>query len=143
MTRINCIPPRELTRQHLIAEYRELPRVFGLARAAFARGETPDDLRNPMNYTLGAGHVRFFYCRLGYLVKRQLAIIEEMRARGYKPLFDAPHGLVAGFPIAWCQDWEPTTEALAKNLARLSERQAQSSGSCDGQRLASRARHSG
>lgn len=60
MTRINCIPPRELSREHLIAEYRELPRIFALVRAAIARGESPDDPRNPTSYTLGAGHVRFF-----------------------------------------------------------------------------------
>ena len=81
MTRINCIPPRQLSREHLIAEYRELPRIFALVHAAIARGESPDDPRNPTSYTLGAGHVRFFYCRLGYLVKRQLAIIDEMRDR--------------------------------------------------------------
>lgn len=31
MTRINRIPVEELSRQHLVAEYRELPRVFALA----------------------------------------------------------------------------------------------------------------
>ena len=123
MTRINCIPPRELSREHLIAEYRELPRIFALVRAAIARGETPDDRRNPQSYTLGTGHVRFFYCRLGYLVKRQGAIVEEMRARGYRPAFDDPAGLIAGLPVVWCQDWEPTPEAVAINLARIAERQ--------------------
>lgn len=122
MTRINCIPPRELSREHLIAEYRELPRIFALARAAIARGERPDDPRNPTRYTLGTGHVRFFYCRLGYLLKRQLAIIEEMRTRGYRPGFDDPAALMIGLPIAWCQDWEPTPEAIAVNLARIDAR---------------------
>jgi deoxyribonuclease (pyrimidine dimer) len=122
MTRINCIPPRELSREHLVAEYRELPRIFALVRAAIARGETPEDPRNPPDYRLGKGHVRFFYCRLGYLVKRQAAIIEEMRARGYKPAFDDPASLLAGLPVAWCRDWEPTPEAIAANLERIAER---------------------
>ncbi|CUW45036.1 endonuclease V [Brucella vulpis] len=78
MTRINCIPPAELTGPHLVAEYRELPRVFALVRAAIQRGEAPQDPRNPQQYTLGAGHVRFFYARLGYLAKRQAALIAEM-----------------------------------------------------------------
>ena len=28
MTRINCIPPAELSDKHLLAEFHELPRVF-------------------------------------------------------------------------------------------------------------------
>lgn len=123
MTRINCIPPRELSGRHLVAEYRELPRIFALVRAAIARGETPGDPRNPQRYTLGAGHVRFFYCRLGYLAKRQAALVAEMRARGYRPAFDDPSGLIAGIPIEWCLDWDPPPEAIAINLARIAERQ--------------------
>jgi deoxyribonuclease (pyrimidine dimer) len=122
MTRINCIPPRELSREHLIAEYRELPRTFALVRAAIERGETADDPRNPPSYTLGAGHVRFFYCRLGYLVKRQGAIIEEMQSRGYRPAFDDVTALIAEIPMAWRQDWEPTPEAVAANRARIAAR---------------------
>jgi len=30
MTRINCAPKKELSDKHLAAEYRELPRIFGL-----------------------------------------------------------------------------------------------------------------
>ena len=122
MTRINCIPPAELSGQHLVAEYRELPRIFALVRAAIGRGETPGDRRNPPSYTLGTGHVRFFYCRLGYLMRRQVAIIAEMRARGYRPAFDDPTGLIAGIPAEWCEDWEPTPEAIAANRARIAER---------------------
>lgn len=80
MTRINCIPPAELTGPHLIAEYRELPRVFALVKAAIQRGETTTDRRNPPAYTLGTGHVRFFYMRLGYLAKRQASLVAEMQA---------------------------------------------------------------
>ena len=124
MTRINCIPPHELSGQHLVAEYRELPRIFALVRAAIGRGEMPGDRRNPANYTLGTGHVRFFYCRLGYLLRRQAALIAEMRARGYRPAFDDPGGLIAGIPVEWCEDWEPTPEAIATNRARIAERLA-------------------
>lgn len=122
MTRINCIPPAELTGQHLVAEYRELPRIFALVRAAINRGEQPDDPRNPLEYRLGAGHVRFFYSRLGYLAKRQAALVAEMQARGYRPAFTDTDRLLEGFPAAWCQDWQPTTEALAANRARIADR---------------------
>ncbi len=122
MTRINCVPPSELASQHLVAEYRELPRIFALVRAAIARGELPDDPRNPGEYRLGAGHVRFFYCRLGYLARRQAALVAEMKARGYRPTFTDTDRLLDGFPETWCRDWQPTAEALAANRARISER---------------------
>lgn len=83
MTRVNCIPVRQLARQHLVAEYRELPRVFALAQAAYLRGEDPLDF--PRTYRLGTGHVKFFYSRIGYLVRRQRQLIAEMRRRGYNP----------------------------------------------------------
>ncbi|GLQ10921.1 endonuclease [Devosia yakushimensis] len=124
MTRINCIPPSELAAQHLVAEYRELPRIFALVRAAIARGEHPDDPRNPAEYRLGAGHVRFFYRRLAFLAKRQAALVAEMRVRGYQPLFTDTDRLLDGFPEIWCGDWQPTTEAIAINRARIAERLA-------------------
>ena len=34
MTRINVVPVQELQREHLVAEYKEIVRVFALARAA-------------------------------------------------------------------------------------------------------------
>lgn len=122
MTRINCIPPEQLSRAHLVAEYRELPRIFALVRAAIARGETPTDRRNPEEYTLGRGHVRFFYPRLGYLERRQQAIIAEMIARGYNPAFRSTSHLLEGISAEWCGDWQPTPQAIALNLARIAER---------------------
>lgn len=122
MTRINCVPPAELTTPHLVAEYRELPRIFGLVRAAIARGERPDDSRNPRDYRLGPGHVRFFYPRLGFLARRQEALVAEMLRRGYSPSFTDPAGLLAGMPSEWCGDWTPSADAMALNRARIAER---------------------
>lgn len=122
MTRINCIPPSELTGPHLVAEYRELPRVFALVKAAILRGETTEDRRNPRAYTLGTGHVRFFYTRLGFLAKRQASLVAEMQARGYTPQFTATHELLIDIPPEWCSDWEPSDEAMAINRARIAER---------------------
>jgi deoxyribonuclease (pyrimidine dimer) len=68
MTRINVVAPRDLTDQHLLAEYRELPRVFTLAQAWLDRGK-PGAL--PERYALGTGHVKFFYDKTDYLAKRQ------------------------------------------------------------------------
>ena len=122
MTRINCIPPQELTGPHLVAEYRELPRIFTLARAAIERGEKPDDPRNPRSYTLGKGHVRFFYPRLGFLVKRQKALIDEMLRREYQPSYRTTEHLIENIPALWCADWQPDEAAIALNKARIAER---------------------
>ncbi|WP_323012649.1 pyrimidine dimer DNA glycosylase/endonuclease V [Castellaniella sp.] len=119
MTRINCVPVEELSGPHLIAEYRELPRVFALAEKAAHRG----NISQPPTYTLGKGHLLFFYTRLGYLAQRHAELIAEMRKRGYKPTFSGVRR--EDFPDApdafWC-DWTPTGEAMALNRARIKER---------------------
>lgn len=122
MTRINCVPPAELCRQHLVAEYRELPRVFSGAQRAIQSGYFPLSAA-PETYRLGAGHVRFFYARLEYCAHRHALLVSEMRARGYRPTIVRPdifwRGLV---PAEYWQDWEPTPEALALCRARIAER---------------------
>lgn len=112
MTRINVVHPADLTDQHLLAEYRELPRVFALAR--------PDNATPPA-YTLGAGHVRFFYPRTGYLVRRQAALIAECLARGFEITHRTPPAPVLGLD----SDWHPDAAALACNLARLRDKLAE------------------
>ena len=126
MTRINCVPVEELTREHLVAEYRELPRIFKLIRAAEARGEAPTDGRNPREYVLGTGHVRFFYDKVPWLFDRQRRLVAEMRRRGYQPQFDAsPEELLPdGCEIGRWNDWEPDERALALNRSRIADRLA-------------------
>jgi hypothetical protein len=118
MTRINCVPVQELHGKHLVAEYRELPRVYALAVAAYARGERPAD--HPAVYRLGAGHVKFFYSRLGYVTKRHRQLIAEMLRRGYNPTYS--HVLMPDVPVGWMRGWRPDAAALALNRARLKER---------------------
>lgn len=119
MTRINCVPVQELSGPHLVAEYRELPRVFALAQRAALRGT----LVQPPEYTLGKGHMLFFYTRLGYLAQRHQQLIEEMKRRGYRPSFSGMRR--EDFPdipdAYWC-DWVPTIEAMRLNRQRIEER---------------------
>lgn len=123
MTRINCVPPAELCGKHLVAEYRELPRVFALVRAALGRQEQPASVDR---YTLGKGHVRFFYARLAWLARRQAELIAEMLRRGYSPSYGAP--TLDGFPPEWCGDWEPDDEALELNRERIAARMPKARG---------------
>lgn len=122
MTRINCIPPRELTDAHLGAEYRELPRIFALVAAAVARGEKPDGRRNPKEYVLGPGHVRFFYPRLTYCAKRFAQIVIECRARGRAVNFFSLPACIDTIPAEWWGDWTPDITAQALNRSRISQR---------------------
>lgn len=122
MTRINCVPVEELCNKHLVAEYYELPRVFGLVRKALEKGVDPAAIPAPDRYTLGTGHVKFFYTRLGYCLIRQAALIEEMIARKMKPNLTEIKGLAEGIPEHLFGDWEPDGEAIKVNRERLEER---------------------
>lgn len=118
MTRINCVPVEELSDKHLGAEYRELPRVFALAQAAYHRGEKPEQY--PQEYLLGAGHVKFFYARLAFVANRCLELAEECERRGRVVNYKTPP--TVDLPIEWWGIWEPTPAALALNRQRIADR---------------------
>lgn len=111
MTRINVIDPTELTDQHLLAEYRELPRIFTLARPLRPREVVP-------SYRLGAGHVKFFYPRTGWLAARQAALIRECLSRGFDIQHKTPPAPVPGLD----GDWRPNDKDVKVNLQRLQEK---------------------
>ena len=121
MTRINVVPPSELTRQHLIAEYRELPRIFTLAAKAYERGDWLD-LQRPATYTLGRGHVRFFYDKLAWLNDRHTAIRTEMLIRSYSVNIEWDFSEFKRKMPKWWNNWVPTTEAKALNRERIAKR---------------------
>lgn len=79
MTRINIgIPVKQLTDKHLMAEHRELKRIPNVvSRGRYNLKTTPKE------FTLGKGHVSFFYDKLGYLKDRYLELYDECRARGF------------------------------------------------------------
>lgn len=114
MTRINVIRPQDLLDQHLLAEHRELPRVFTQAAAAHAAGRRPVI---PPRYTLGKGHVTFFYDKLPWLARRHAALTRECVARGFQVRTD---GLVV--PDIPTVEWEPDVADLEVNLERLREK---------------------
>lgn len=80
MTRINAgIPPAELTNKHLIAEHREIKRIPNV----IAKGRY-NLAGQPAQFTLGTGHVKFFYTRLGYLKNRYEELYSECIKRNFK-----------------------------------------------------------
>lgn len=113
MTRVNCVSPIELTNQHLLAEYRELPRI----RHAYPRNNTPVI---PLEYILGKGHLTFFYNKGLWLENRHKELIAEMKLRGFTvnlPPLDLSH-----WPKWAMRNWIPTKEAIELNRARIAER---------------------
>lgn len=74
MTRINLISTKELSDQHLLAEYRELPRVI--------KGNFNID-NAPTKYCLGKGHIKWAKLHSAYLMLRYDLICQEMKYRGF------------------------------------------------------------
>jgi deoxyribonuclease (pyrimidine dimer) len=113
VTRINVIDPDELTDQHLLAEYRELPRAVRLA----LRVRDTAAVLVPTRYTMGTGHVRFFYTRTDWLVDRHTRIVGELQRRGYSPKYVA---LIT--PVGPASGWSPDGRDREVNLERLRDR---------------------
>lgn len=116
MTRINCgIPVKELCDKHLMAEHREIKRIPNCVK----RGRY--NLENqPKLFTLGTGHVKFFYDKLGYLKKRYIEIHNECKYRNKN---------VTDFTNAWegidpklMGDYSPTDRDRAIVRERINER---------------------
>ena len=79
MTRINVgIPPAELSREHLLAEHREIKRIpNAVSRGRFNLNGQPKE------FTLGPGHVKFFYNKLLYLLNRYKEIYATCKEKKY------------------------------------------------------------
>lgn len=121
MTRINVVPVEELHRLHLIAEAKEITRVFGLARKA--QFDVIKGKRNiPKEYTLGTGHVLFFYPRLKFIADRYESLVAEMQRRGYKPNPIPRDELLKGIDNRLYNDYAPTQQAIEINKQRINDR---------------------
>jgi deoxyribonuclease (pyrimidine dimer) len=122
MTRINVVPVQELSRQHLIAEYREITRLPGNLYDWINRKSKPPSFAEiPAEYKLGTGHVKFFYNKFKYLEKRFGALIEEMLCRGYNPNF-TDSSIFRRVDSIYYNDYSPTEQAIEINRQRIKER---------------------
>lgn len=79
MTRINLgVKPSELCNKHLLAEHRELKRIPNIIKSG---RYSLDNI--PKHFTLGTGHVRFFYDKLLFLKNRYISLYNECIKRGF------------------------------------------------------------
>ena len=116
MTRINAgMPPKQLSRQHLIAEHREIVRIPNNIKSGKA---VIKDI--PEKFTLGKGHVKFFYDKLKYLHKRYEELYKECVERGYNMTWFGESFL--NLPENLYNDYLPTEEATALIKQRIIER---------------------
>ena len=83
MTRVNLVEPEQLSNSHLMAEYREMPRVFRRAILNSYKGRMPNECPIAETYTLNKGHEYFFVDKCDWLYKRWHAIRKELLKRDY------------------------------------------------------------
>ena len=116
MTRINLIPTKELSDQHLLSEYRELPRVI------------KQDLNvsdAPRNYTLGKGHMKWGRLHIQFLLDRYFELCNEMKYRGFKVNY--PHQQLLLYvqenvSIQLLNQYQPTKEDIEVSRNRIIEK---------------------
>lgn len=119
MTRINsAINPKNLTDSMLIAELRELPRIFTAVQKRISQNKKFNDI--PKKFTLGIGHVKFFYNKCGFLSKRHEELRKEYSNRFEKEyLFDIEKSKV---PLTLFNDYTPTDDEKILLIDRISLR---------------------
>lgn len=116
MTRINIgVEVEKLCDVHLLSEHRECVRIPNLV----SKGKY--DLKSqPAKFTLGKGHVAYFYTRLGYLLNRYKQLYKECKDRGFN---------VQDYSSAWdnvpsnlMKDYTPTFEDKCIVQMRINDR---------------------
>jgi len=125
MTRINLVPPSELTDQHLFAEFREIKHVpHALSRSLNSRGLDGVLAMVPPEFTLNKGHVSFFYNKGLYLLTRFYDIRRELERRDfnfdYLAMFDEEHTFASNPALE--KTYTPTPAALVLIRKRISEK---------------------
>lgn len=122
MTRVNVVPVQELTREHLVAEYKEIMRLPKNIEKSLNRKSKPfskDEI--PQEYTMGQGHVKFFYNKMEWVKQRFEQLVQEMNRRGYTTNF-TDSSMFDRCPKTWFNNYQPDEKAMSVNRARIEER---------------------
>ena len=121
MTRVNLISPICLYDQHLIAEYREIPRIPNAVRKLLETKGSFDILKSlPESYVLGTGHVKFFYDKLQYIKNRHDSLKVEGKRRGFN--LDLITINLDGIPELFKKDFVSKTKDVILNLKRIEDK---------------------
>lgn len=118
MTRINLIEPEELMDQHLLAEHRELPRIFWIVRKKIFENK---EIKAWKQYKMWPWHVIFFYDKLLFLQKRLEKIILECKKRNFNISFTEDIKL-DDIPDLYKKDFLPTEKDIKISRDRINEK---------------------
>ena len=123
MTRINTIPPRQLSDELVVNELGELPRVFLFIIESLENGR---DIDVPVHYRLGEGHVKFFYNKASYLYRRYMQLRHEYYKR-FSKAYSTSHlkevnkrvQRIIALNSRLFNNWEPDFDALEACRERI------------------------
>lgn len=116
MTRISVgVRAIELCDAHLIKERVELVRIPNAVRTGKA---VIKDI--PKQFTLGTGHVKFFYDKMGYLHQRYTELTNECIARGFN-ITDFSDSFEGISPSLW-KNYNETAQDRTIVVQRVNER---------------------
>ena len=122
MTRINLINPKELTDQHLIAEYREITMIPAALKRTINSKSGLILRKIPTKFTLNKGHVKFFYNKGEYLFIRYQLLVKEMEKRGFKPNKNREFPKQIFIDYNLFQNWQPSLIDIKIIQARIAEK---------------------
>ena len=122
MTRINLVSVNELTDQHLMAEYRELPMIGSSLKRTLNSKSGWSISKVPNKYVLGTGHVLFFSNKRDFLVDRYFKLIQELRLRKFNIDPRSRNIDWSVFDRVPQVEWNPTEEDILLNKNRIEEK---------------------
>lgn len=110
-----------MTVKHLVAEYKEVMRLPGNLQTSLNRKSKPFSMTEiPKEYTMGKGHVKYFYNKFGYLKSRFESLVQEMLRRGYHPNYT--DSSIFNTDVKWMGNWIPNEKDMNINRQRIAER---------------------
>lgn len=124
MTRVNLVKAKNLSDQHLLTEWRELPRIPTMLHKRLAKKDFEQQLES---FCLGTGHMVFFYDKMKFLSKRHKEIIKELKIRKFKiKVYETDPFLAT--PKEFHNDWCPNAEEVNISYKRIAEKIKQRAG---------------
>lgn len=124
--RINVLPVKLLADQHLVAEYREIKMLPKCLVRSIKSSKGIDYKTIPSNYTLNAGHGKFFYNKLGFIENRFQELITEMKERCFTvnctELYDKNYDYSSISNKNYSENYIPTFGDKMVNAERILQR---------------------
>lgn len=118
MTRINLLSVKDLSNQHLIAEWRELPRIFTLVKTKLNKNQ---EIKPWEKYKMWTGHVKFFYDKLLFLQKRHKELTQELLYRKFN-ISNKNEISLDEFPKYLCNDYKPSDDDIEVSKTRIEQK---------------------